>query len=1234
MGYNIPEEVLEGGVIPNIHITSIDIGTNSSKVKSRKDNPHVARGSQKTRSSSSRDPLGDSPIKSGSLKVDLSMHIKTMDLNSISNRSLAKYLKVLVVQCTSQKLHDALTSNFAEFMTFYINSNKSRDLEGSEVMYKIISATNHEKQFGRKSHTSGKSGVSLTNISFDQSFTIDTFNDNSDVTFLSYFVVGFIDRESAVYDYDGTIIEGQQDSRIMSVSSYGNISSEIVISGGRTYKKSFAFKSENTKEFWIGSKHQMGDGSYMKYATHSNNRKHRLEIVNLDNIKLKDHRVYDSISSMSINLVDRQTTNMPSEKIISEARKDRSLSRFMKQNHNFVSDFMVTRDTSNNARFMFSIDVEGMIKGATDFPLLLSNVKSTNSNLYNTLIKRSKISKLRITRRTLKQNLDVELGFKKANFIEDEESTIIVETSDSKNYAGNLKSIIYSTDTVQDRDRNHLGVKPRALGSLEETTIRSNATSAPVRHFSGSDFDVSEKNSGEYEYVLEMDFNDPALSLIRQQFKNLKQMLRGTSPYGTPGLEQYYKDSLSRPEFYDPVTNQFKISFVEFYNEKYGTGAGTDQTRVKQNFVFFAVNSFVDMLYLLCGPNEFSRHNLSQEDVLMYLTNISSPNSGSPEGINKFIQLMYNLENKLEELIQKNSRYKKYRGDVTDDAVANNKDIRSSSQTSDQKLIHVFDTTYNAATNPSIGFEYLFKDIKERERNTNGLAVFSSSGIVERFDMETRKYFKTNGADVLIVDKGNNEYNTGDNIENTKYSFLSTSNVYLLESDQNIVFSNVNRVVKSPQYKKLNDVLSQVVMHNYAKDTHANLNIGPARDNTASKLLETLNQASIGNSRSLRRRTNADKNLKVFNQASKKDLINDGDLLFEGRDQDNSKRDRMAVKYKKLLTTNVFMQNSDFLSETNSSKYYFLNDDNGAEKIKDRVNDGPLGLRTAPNQIKSLFLSILGSKNVYSNSVFDNVADSYDINTDIFRDPNYAGFVFFNYKNLRRVEVFKGYELVDGRIDIKNPIFEPMKKETLTNSLSAPLLCRHVKYESNIFGIKNNENMNLPTYNEFFIISPAEPTSTETFLGNSFMLNTFYKQYKSSVLNSARRISKGYKKFFDRRSSTTEVGSDKHQDMVRQEYMNSNVVMKTATIFSEGLMSKQELDTLKNKIQESKKESSFVLLNKIKNSSLSSLIPAAVLGALEGATSTNQPAAPPSDSGVVSAAPPSPTTTSSGGSTY
>lgn len=104
--------------------------------------------------------------------------------------------------------------------------------------------------------------------------------------------------------------------------------------------------------------------------------------------------------------------------------------------------------------------------------------------------------------------------------------------------------------------------------------------------------------------------------------------------------------------------------------------------------------------------------------------------------------------------------------------MANNKDIRSSSQTSDQKLIHVFDTTYNAATNPSIGFEYLFKDIKERERNTNGLAVFSSSGIVERFDMETRKYFKTNGADVLIVDKGNNEYNTGDNIENTKYSFF------------------------------------------------------------------------------------------------------------------------------------------------------------------------------------------------------------------------------------------------------------------------------------------------------------------------------------------------------------------------------------------------------------------------------------------------------------------------------
>jgi hypothetical protein len=1146
-----------------------------------------------------------------------------------------------VVQCSSESLHRRFSGDFSNFMADYLNSGRNKNLEGTDVDYKIISPANFKNIFSNVSTSTSKDGISFSNISLNQSFIIDSYRQTSDVSFLSYFVVAYLDRSEILNNDSAAISIGSMDKRILSTCSFGNVSSEVVISQGSVNKNSFAFKSANMGEFWVGAMHRMDDGTYMKYNSHENNPNHRLEMIELDNIKTKDHRVFDKISSLDINVMREKPSPVAlSEDQISKTRKDRSLSTIAKKNHGFVSNLMITRDSFNNARFFFSIDVEEMISSVTNFPMLLENLKSTNSSLYKKTINGAKISNFRISRRSLKINKDTDLPFKKASFVEDEQSMIIVETADSKRETNVLKPTLYS---IKNPNGEILSITPRKVGSIEQTSIASYGASykSPIRHFSGSDYDVSSKKSGVYEYVLEIEFSDPTLPLIKGRLKRLSQLIRGTP--AIPGIEQYYKDSMNK-KAYDSITNQFKGNFMSFYNKKYGSSRRDTNTfqSADKGFVSRAIMFYVNTLYLMCGNYCFSNKNLSQHDVLMYLANISSPNSGSPQGINKFLQLLYVLEDKMEKMISKNSKQIRYRGDGSGETLANNVSIQTSGETRDQKFTHVFEDTYDATTESAVGFEYLLLGKEDTESNISGLSMFSNNQIIQRFKLETQKYFKTPEEDISIVDRNGNKYNPGDNIENTKYSFLSISNVRLLQSDQNIVFSNTNRAIKSPRLEEMNEVLSQVLMYNYSKKTQTNIaNKSPDVDNTSYKLIESLNQASVGNSRNLRKRRDSYEKNDVFAIESKKDLIDENELLFADDGVRKLNSNNMQNNYKKTLSLSNFISSCNFLDEKNSTKYYLLNDEDGAVKIKNRMEQTPTIIASAPNQIKSLFLSILNSNRVYDSNIFtagsnsEETGGSYTINSDAMRDPKYAGYMYFNYKNLRRIEVFQGYAKVGG--SITRPIFEPLRKSHLLMSSTSPILCRHVNYESDIYGIKKIDNMNLPTYNEYFLISPKQGDVGGA-TGSPFILNSYNQGFSHSQTRTSRTIEKKYNSFFNRRGSTTEKNSSSLDDVVRKEYVNSNVVMNADTIYSTGLADKQMQEQMKKNVLALEDESVSNLLKKISQTPIGKS-----LGITHPGTTNTQMQATPAngvgDSSTTSASAPSTGAgstggASTGGSTY
>lgn len=1198
------EKNIQGTAYPNIHIVSIDLSRGASLDKKRNRSAEVSEVS-KIRAISSREPVDGTDLtpSRGALNIDLKMHIKVADLNSILNSKFAKHLNLLILQCTSETMHQNLTNNFDSFMASYIDSGITNDYESPSLLIKKASLSNYKTRLSSLTTTSGNNYISLSSIALDQSFSLESFRDTSDISFLSYFAVIYADHNSYIYEYNQVDTTSKNDRKILAVGGYGNVSSEIVISNGTTNKQSFCFKDSKTKEYWLGPKHLMEDGSYMKYAVHLGGNQHNLETINTSNVKIKDHRVFEKILSLNNNILDKKDFITDDSKLIDEARKDRSLSSLQKKRTSFVSDILITRDTSNNARFMFSLDVESMINSFTDYPSILSNLKLYNSQMYSTIVRQAKISEIKVMRKVLKNETRVD---------EEQNSLTIVRTSDSSIVGNSLNSALYST-TNTDPTGERLEEKPRILGSLEETTVYNLNNSAPIRHFVGTDFDVASKRDGMYQYEIEIDVEDPIKKFLTKQLSELREVIYGKDL--TFGIVNYYEDSVRESNYFDQNTGQFKINFMTFYNTKYNTINSRASSYSSSNFIFKAVKKYLDIINIM-SSNARNR-NLSDIDILTYLLNISSPNCGTPDGIEKFLQLLFKLETALETIINKNSKYKKYRGDVSDSTLARDKSTQTSSQVINYKINHTFKSHYNANTNPSVGFEYLFSGIDQRERNASGLALLTTSDMNSRFDLEVNKYFPSLTSDVSIRDSSGNEYNSGDNIDNSKFAFLSVSNIYFLNEGENTVFSNVNEKVKTYDNKKINDILSQVLVYNQKRKTGASMSKVTSGDTTATNLIDAVSTfdgvfINSAESRSIRRRI--ERNGKSFSRQpfetnSKKNLVDEGERIFSDEARSKEEQDRLEKSSKKLLSLNNLITNARFLDETNSEKYYFLNDEDGASEIKKMVNSTKniSGLRDAPNQIKALFLSLLNSENVNQPKVFKDIGSEYNRNKDTFRNPEYSGFIFFNYKNLRKIEVFQGYETNGESVNLDKPLFRTLTKQDLNRSSNTPLLCRHTQYTDNMYGINPTPDSSLPTYNEFFLVSSVSGDFLKPEASNSFVLNTFYKTYYTNSVN--QRNEKAYKQFFKQRAATVEKPPGQESDIVRQEYLNSNIILRDNNAFSMNFLSLQELNNIKVMFSDIEKESPSDLYKQISNSIFSDIVPLPIKSQSSNLFSTAKPLA-------------------------
>ena len=95
----------------------------------------------------------------------------------------------------------------------------------------------------------------------------------------------------------------------------------------------------------------------------------------------------------------------------------------------------------------------------------------------------------------------------------------------------------------------------------------------------------------------------------------------------------------------------------------------------------------------------------------------------------------------------------------------------------------------------------------------------------------------------------------------------------------------------------------------------------------------------------------------------------------------------------------------------------------------------------------------------------------YPKNKVIYQTPEFLSFFMLNYKKIVKVEFLAGYQ--DNNVN--NPVWNELTLDIVNfyknRRDKKNLLCRMVPYENELYGVKRYDFMNMPIYNEHFIIN-------------------------------------------------------------------------------------------------------------------------------------------------------------------
>ena len=797
--------------------------------------------------------------------------------------------------------------------------------------------------------------------------------------------------------------------------------------------------------------------------------------------KVQDFRISSEVKSIPLDF------SIIENNVYASLKKDLRNQRIdIDLNQSSFSDIYLSRDIDNNCRFYFTIDWKRILIDNSVFGKLIQDAGPIETNL---LLEATKILSMKIKRYRIEGSPEIGSSPRNKKFDENEISETVIESKDIDFYAGLRPAV----------DVNYSGqIQPsRIIERTDQSSILEGFHSRALRTFTGVDGSISAKTDGYYKYEVEIDFVDKSIDVVNHYFDQLRDNINV--------IENYYRDATVLPFPFDSRTNTFSREFIERYTEQLGGLDGELGTRIKKAIdnepaarTRFPLFGLVQTLRFFSNRKSGA---FNEEKIKNGLLDFVNPNSATPESINILLGLMKSLESKIESIlgvVYTNTTNTSTMGG-TQRLTIHPKVKNISSANRLCKVSNVSDRSFNTNQHRDLGFDFL--GTTSGNFISQGLMSIPSTHITECAIREKNKFFKSDTEDLpafLFPFWINNEgvgvvdgtYYTPRKIilpgidkditSEGSFDTNSVTNLQPLDYLPAVPWSLINRGDLSIEYI-LNIMSSVSIAMKEAAENNEQRSV--LSNHLATYFANFYNAIVVSDS---------DNSIAGAGNISRSD---GGDIYYRGMGAtDQIQKAGMYGAFVDFLNTIQSNNSSDELiskidmkNKSDNVSYYYDIARGTTEKntIREQLQNLPNDstrvefVRQAPVQTKALIYSVDGFSVSPINDSFRSIIDT----SDQSQTYDYGAAFQYTTQIINKLEILTGYEVNDdtGNAIVRAPIWEPLidvVRRQPGNFSSFPLpenkahLCRISPYVNEKYLVNRDDNYDLPTYDEYFIMEP------------------------------------------------------------------------------------------------------------------------------------------------------------------
>ena len=840
--------------------------------------------------------------------------------------------------------------------------------------------------------------------------------------------------------------------------------------------------------------HQMPDGTFMTDGIHLAQsepiEKFLVTRERVTDIKIQDFRTSEKIDKLSL---DFSILENKLKKDLPLAAKMRTANVSLESPVKYFSDISLTRDMSNNCRFLFSVDIASIMQNNSMFGNLFVKPTTKAQCVTNTKILSMKLHRVRV-KGSPEAGSSVLLGpsGKPKKFSEPSDLHGTVLTVQGQNSPVNN----YTTDgddLILEASYNNVGdlvsISRDGQGSViqEEIGINPTADQEYIKFFSGTDMSVKHKTDGYYQYRLVLELEDGAVQYLVDSINQLSEAkLKLTEYYSQASklgssqiktartnhhIQQGYSQPANgqKPGFFDPATNRFTEEFRKFTSNRAADG-WRETTGGGNNPPWKTVaQTYVDIIFKL---GDYGRPNPNERiNLIDSLTNYMSPETGNIEGILKVFQLIDTLQNILSKEIGASTSAP----DGLSSKPANqnqNKRLTLSGKTVMAAPLETKDSTI-----PVTRVDYTFSNVFNSNLPKNvGIQVFpiggvqtvspnlASSGLrkISKLDFET--YVENEKAKIFNI-QPNTTISLNFKVGNTMQTYDTTDVDYtyftpsILKTEQQTI--NLNSDAANPTEQAFG--ATQVI---------DSFGVSPETRKKSIDLASLLTDYVADNYDLIvvpKHEPLPDTSFQAGPVPSTPVWINFQATYDASRSKAKQNEQDSYGTFVKFLNTFKGKIKTDIGLYNPSNPLGYIN----------QADNNILEVQKLPNQTKALFQYYTdfqpgaqlspGGEAIFA----DNITKIFT--NGAFRgDENTKSAMRYLFETIFILEYFRGYDLDSEGKPILVEKWEPLNRTNIGITSSDRLLCKLKRYENAPYGITVDRSSQLPLYEEYFIMELPE----------------------------------------------------------------------------------------------------------------------------------------------------------------